>query len=390
MSQFKRTTTLNKIKALTKFVRAIQGGTSSGKTFAILPILIDIACKEKDSLITVASESLPHLKRGAITDFVNIMKETGRWKEESFYRSSPCYYQFANGSKIEFVSAKNAATLRGARREYLFLNECNHLSFEAYNELASRTKKGIWMDWNPSGPFWFNEHLEKDENVDHIVVTYMDNEVCPESAKNYIEQAKKKAEDSEYWANWYRVYGLGEMGTLVNQVYEFNIVDGIPSAAESLAVGLDFGFSNDPSAAVKLYKFNNEIYVDQLLYATNLTNADIYNRLIQVLKPHELIVADSSEPKSIFEINQYGLKGIEGVVKGKDSIDFGINLIRAHKLNVTARSIDLIKELRNYQYAKDNSGKLINKAVGVDHALDAMRYAAMKTLVQNNFKYTFL
>lgn len=373
------------------FVKCVQGGTSAGKNFAIIPILIDKAIKEKGILISIASESLPHLKRGAITDFINIMKDTGRWNEESFYRSSPCYYQFYNGSKIEFISAGNAKTLKGARREYLYVNEADHCSFQAYSEMASRTKNGIWIDWNPSSPFFFHEHLQGNKNMEHIIVTYEDNEGCPESAKAYIEQAKEKAATSEYWANWYKVYGLGQMGTLANQVYEFNIVDSIPTDAKFLSIGLDFGFSNDPSAAIKLFKYNGELYVDQLLYSTNLTNADIYNRLITIpVTRDDLVVADSSEPKSIYELNQYGLKGIKGVKKGKDSIDFGINLIKSHKLNVTSRSLDLIKELRGYCWDKDTTGKLINKPVGSDHALDAMRYAAMETLVQNDFKYTFI
>ena len=375
---FIRTTAINKIKALTKFVKGIQGGTSAGKTFGVLPILIDIAAKNKLTEISVVAESIPHLKRGAMKDFKKIMKETGRWFD-SRWNATDFKYTFANGSEIEFFSADNDAKLRGARRDYLYMNEANNMVFHAYTELASRTKLGVYLDWNPTNEFWFHTELQNDDDVDFIIVNYLDNEACPESALNFINKAKEKAKTSSYWDNWYRVYGLGELGILEGVIFEnYEIIDNIPAEAKLIGYGLDFGYSNDPTALVAVYDYDGKIICDECIYSTSLLNSDIISLMKQDKRLP--IWADSAEPKSIEEIRRAGFN-IKPVVKGADSITFGISVLQEKEMLITKSSVNLIKELRAYSWDSDKTGKKLNKPIdNMNHAMDALRYFAMMAL----------
>lgn len=375
---FIRTTAINKIKALTKFVKGIQGGTSAGKTFGVLPILIDIAAKSKLTEISVVAESIPHLKRGAMKDFKKIMKETGRWFD-SRWNATDFKYTFANGSEIEFFSADNDAKLRGARRDYLYMNEANNMVFHAYTELASRTKLGVYLDWNPTNEFWFHTELQNDDDVDFIIVNYLDNEACPESALNFINKAKEKAKTSIYWDNWYRVYGLGELGMLEGVIFEnYEIIDNIPAEAKLIGYGLDFGYSNDPTALVAVYDYDGKIICDECIYSTSLLNSDIISLMTQDKRMP--IWADSAEPKSIEEIRRAGFN-IKPVVKGADSITFGISVLQEKAMLITKSSVNLIKELRAYSWDSDKTGKKLNKPIdNMNHAMDALRYFAMMAL----------
>jgi phage terminase large subunit len=381
---FIRTTAINKILKLKKFVKGVQGGTSAGKTYAILPILIDIATKNPQAEISVVAESIPHLKRGAMKDFKKIMISTGRFVD-SRWNASDFKYTFANGSTIEFFSADNDSKLRGARRDYLYMNEANNMTFHAYTELASRTKKSIWLDWNPTNEFWFHTDLQNDSDVDFLIINYKDNEACPESALKFILKARQKAATSSFWANWYKVYGLGELGALEGVVFNnWKTIDAIPKEAEYLGAGLDFGFTADPTAMVGVYRWNNQIILDELIYQSGLLNSDII-KLIKHDK-RNIIYADSAEPKSIEEIRRAGFN-IKPVSKGADSINFGINVLQQQDILVTSQSMNLIKELRTYCWDKDKTGKQLNKTVDyMNHAIDAVRYFAMMSLTNRNKK----
>jgi phage terminase large subunit len=381
---FIRTTAINKILKLKKFVKGVQGGTSAGKTYAILPILIDIATKNPQAEISVVAESIPHLKRGAMKDFKKIMISTGRFVD-SRWNASDFKYTFANGSTIEFFSADNDSKLRGARRDYLYMNEANNMTFHAYTELASRTKKSIWLDWNPTNEFWFHTDLQNDSDVDFLIINYKDNEACPESALKFILKARQKAATSSFWANWYKVYGLGELGALEGVVFNnWKTIDAIPKEAEYLGAGLDFGFTADPTAMVGVYRWNNQIILDEVIYQSGLLNSDII-KLIKHDK-RNIIYADSAEPKSIEEIRRAGFN-IKPVSKGADSINFGINVLQQQDILVTSQSMNLIKELRTYCWDKDKTGKQLNKPVDyMNHAIDAVRYFAMMSLTNRNKK----
>lgn len=373
---FKVTTVIKKILALKRFVKGVQGGTSAGKTFGIIPILIDICARSEMVECSIVAESIPHLKRGAMKDFKKIMLATGRWMD-AHWNASDFKYTFGNGSVIEFFSADNDSKLRGARRDYLYMNECNNMTFHAYTELASRTKKGIYLDWNPVNEFWFHTELLGDNDVDFIIVNYQDNEACPESALDFILKAKEKAKTSAFWDNWYRVYGLGEIGNLEGVVFEnWKTIDKIPEEARLIGLGLDFGYTNDPTAIIEIYKYNEQRIINERIYKKGMLNDEIARNL-----PNDVIIyADSAEPKSIDEIRKHG-KMIRPVTKGKDSILFGVDVMQRQDYLVTSNSLNLIKELRNYTWKKDREGNKLNVPIDdFNHAIDAWRYHEMETL----------
>jgi phage terminase large subunit len=372
---FIRTTAINKIKSLTKRVKGIQGGTSAGKTYGILPLEIDFAIKNNGITTSVVSESVPHLKRGAIKDFKEIMINTGRWIQEHWH-STDSRYTFSNGSVIEFFSADDGAKLRGGRRDRLYMNEANNLTFNAYTELAVRTKGSVIMDWNPTHPFWFHEELKDDADVDFIIINYLDNEACPQAAIDFILKAKDKAETSKYWSNWYNVYGLGEIGSLEGVIFNnWKQISSIPLDAKIFSRGLDFGYTNDPTTLIDIYKYNDKLVIDERLYRTGMVNSDISNFDKNETNKHIYVIADSAEPKSIEELRRGGMR-VKGAAKGRDSIVHGIQLLQQYDLLITSRSTNLIKELRNYTWDTDKEGKNLNKPIdGYNHCLDALRYS---------------
>jgi len=369
---FVRTTAINKLLNLKKFIKGVQGGSSAGKTFGIIPIEIDIAAKCPNTETSIVAESIPHLKRGAIKDFKKIMMATKRWVD-SRWNATDFKYTFANGSYIEFFSADVDSKLRGARRDRLYMNEANNMSFHAYTELAMRTKQSVFLDWNPTNEFWFHTELMGDSNVDFITLTYKDNEAAPESAVDFIERAKTKGLTSAYWDNWYKVYGLGQLGSLEGVIFNnWKQIDTIPDTAKLLGYGMDFGYTADPTSVIALYKHDNQYILHEVIYQTGLTNRDIYNLLPD---KKGFYVADSAEPKSIVELQRMGLTVI-GAEKGKDSIIHGIQLMQQEEFLVTSQSINLIKELRNYSWDKDRNGQTIaNKPIDAfNHGIDSSRY----------------
>ena len=374
----KRTTAINKILALKKRIKIIQGGTSAGKTFGILPILIDKATKTGGLEISVVAESIPHLRRGALRDFLKVMKWTNRFVDERFNKSL-LKYEFANGSFIEFFSADDSSKLRGARRDILYINECNNVNFEAYNELSIRTKKEVYLDFNPANEFWVEE-IKEDAEADFIILTYKDNEALDDGIVDQIEKNRLKAETSTYWRNWWKVYGLGELGMLEGVVFSnWKPLDIIPSDARLVGIGLDFGYTNDPTSCIEIYKYNETRILNEIVYQTGLLNSDI----AKLLPKDVPVYADSAEPKSIADIQRYGIT-IKGVTKGRDSINYGIDVMQRENYLVTSKSINLIKELRSYCWDSDKTGKRLNKPIdNYNHAIDAVRYHEMETLGMN-------
>ncbi|NBN88473.1 MAG: PBSX family phage terminase large subunit [Proteobacteria bacterium] len=376
---FRRTTAINKILGLKRRIKIIQGGTSAGKTFGILPVLIDKATKTAGLEISIVAESIPHLRRGALRDFEKIMKWTGRFFDDRFNKTL-LKYEFANGSFIEFFSADDSSKLRGARRDILYINECNNVPFEAYNELAIRTKKEVFLDFNPANEFWVHTELKDEPDSDFIILTYKDNEALDESIVQQIEKNREKAATSSYWANWWKVYGEGQVGSLEGVVFNnWKQIDTIPKDAKLIGIGLDFGYTNDPTAIIEVYNFNGTRIINELAYRTGMLNSDIAKEL-----PNNVVIyADSAEPKSIEEIRRYG-KTIKAVTKGKDSINYGIDVMQRQNYLVTSNSSNLIKELRSYCWDTDKTGMRLNKPIDhFNHAIDALRYHEMETLGLN-------
>lgn len=373
MNDFIVTTAIKKLSKLNKRNRVVQGGTSAGKTFGIIPLLIDHAIRNPNKEISIVSESIPHLRRGALKDFLKIMISTGRYIDGMFNKSL-LKYQFTNGSYIEFFSIESADKLRGARRNILYVNEANNIPFDAYNQLAIRTNETIWIDFNPTSSFWAHTELQNAEDTDFIKLTYKDNEALPETIIKDIEKAKVKATNSTYWKNWWTVYGLGEIGSLEGAcIPDWKQID-LPNEARLLCYGMDWGYSNDPTTLVAMYKYNNAFIFDEVLYKKGMLNTEISN-LLKSYDVDNIIYADSAEPKSIAELNSYG-HTVLPCMKGRDSIVYGINLINQNEIYVTTRSVNMIKELQNYIWLKTKDGETLNKPIDAyNHCIDAMRYA---------------
>ena len=380
---FKRTTAQAKIAALRKRVRVVQGGTSSSKTFSVIPLLITYATQKSGAEISVVSESIPHLRRGAIRDFIKIMEWTGNFNSDRWNKTS-LTYTFANGSFIEFFSADQPDKHRGARRDVLFINEANNVTWETYMQLSIRTRKFIYIDYNPSAEFWAHTELIGKPNTDFVILTYRDNEALEPAIVAQIESAKEKAATSDYWRNWWNVYGLGLVGSLQGVIFNnWKQIDELPTDVKLVGIGLDFGFTNDPTAAIGVYQQDGRYILDELIYETGLLNSDIAAKL----KGYTCtIIADSAEPKSIEDIARKGLR-IKGATKGQDSIRFGIQLLQEHEWSVTSRSLNLIKELRGYSWEVDKTGKQTGNPIGhLNHIIDAWRYWGLDNLHK---KYDF-
>lgn len=372
---YRATTATKRILDLTKRVRGVSGGSSASKTISILLWLIDrVQSNETKEVISIVSESMPHLKRGAIRDFLNIMQEhnyfqANRWNKTDFI------YDFGKGGIIEFFSADQPGKVRGPRRDILFINEANNINYETYTQLDIRTRKIVWLDWNPVSEFWWYDEVLLKQDVDFITLTYKDNEALDKGSVEALEARKHNK-------NWWRVYGLGLLGEVEERIYKgWQIIDEIPHEARLAKYGLDFGYSNDPSAGVAIYDYNGGYILDEILYQKGLSNKQIAD--IFMTQDKALIIADSAEPKSIDEIKSYGLT-IKPSTKGKDSVLHGIQFVQEQQISVTKRSLNLIKEYRNYLWQRDRDEKIINAPEDVfNHAMDAVRYGLSNRMVSN-------
>lgn len=356
---------------MTARLRAVQGGTSASKTISILLYLINQAQKDEVStLASVVSESFPHLKRGAIKDFLSIIQEHGYFRENNWNRSD-FTYTFETGSKIEFFSADQPGKVRGPRRERLFINEANNIPFETFEQLEVRTSEYIFLDWNPTNEFWFyTEVKDKRTDLEHMILTYKDNEALAQSIVDSIEQRKDRTQ-------WWKVYGMGELGEVEGKIYrDWQIIDKVPHEAKLLRYGLDFGYSNHPTAIVAVYRYNNSFILDEVAFQKGLSNRQIADILFNQ-EEKVVVMADAAEPKSIDEIMEYGIP-ILPAIKGQGSVSQGIALVQDQRISVTNRSLNVIKEYRNYLWKRDKLGELMNPEVPedlFDHAMDAVRYA---------------
>ena len=380
--QVARTKALNKLLELDKRIRVVKGGTSAGKTICILLILIDYAIRNEGKEISVVSESIPHLRRGAFKDFCALLKGLGRYNDSQLNKSV-LKYTFTNGSYIEFFSTDQPDKLKGARRTDLYINECNNVPLDAYNQLAVRTSGTVWLDYNPSSLFWVDKEIIGQEDADYITLTYKDNEVLDQTIVKEIEKAKEKGKTSTYWANWWRVYGLGETGSLEGVcIPDWKEIDNIPQEARLLAHGIDFGYT-DPTVVISLYKWNNAYIADEVFYKSNTVLRDL-SLFLRQNNIKENLIADSAEPKSIETLRRDG-HNIYPCTKGRDSVNFGINLINQNEIYITSRSKNLKRELQGYIWAKDKDGNTLNKPSG-EHpdCIDSFRYVLTDQLENPN------
>lgn len=381
---FVYTTAIKKLRAMQARKKVVQGGTSASKTFGILAVLIDRAARVPKSEISVVSESIPHLRRGAIKDFAKIMQATNRWRDEGWNKTL-LTYTFANGSYIEFFSADQESRLRGARRQVLYVNEANNIDWESYYQLAIRTSEEIYIDFNPTAEFWAHTEVLKDADSELIILTYKDNEALPATIVQEIEAAKEKGKASPYWQNWYRVYGEGQVGTLQGAIFtHWHQIDGIPAGAEYVGTGLDFGFTNDPTAAVDAYRYNGGVIFDEVVYDRGKFNNQVAEMLSTMRRD---IIADAASPQNIAEIQIYltGKGRIQACEKPKGHKLHAIQTLQGMPMWVTSRSVNLIKELRSYLWKTDATGASLNEPIGAnDHAMDAIVYVTNEKLGKTN------
>ena len=376
---YKQTTALKKIRSLKNRIKVVQGGSSAGKTISILILLIDRCIKNPGLEVSVVSESIPHLRRGAIRDFLKIMKDTGRYIASN-YNKTLLRYEFTNGSYIEFFSADSEGKLRGGRRQILYINECNSINYEAYLQLAIRTSGDIYLDYNPSARFWAHTEVINQPDTDFIILNYKDNQALSDEVVKMLESNREKAKTSTYWDNWCKVYLDGEIGQVEGTIFnDYETIDKIPDEARLLGYGLDFGYSYDPAALIALYKYNDDIIVDEIVYQTGLLNSELSSLMKQYNVSGE-IFADSAEPKSIQELKRYGHQ-VKSVEKGKDSVNYGIQILQQKKMFVTKRSENILNEFQKYMWKKNRDGGYDTTPIDAhNHACDALRYVAMSKL----------
>ena len=382
----KDTTATKKIFELKKRISAVAGGTSASKTISILIWCVDYcqSLKNQNKLVTVTSESYPHLQKGAMLDFQNIMKDLNYWRDD-LWHDTKHVYTFETGNKLEFSTFDTYSKAHGSRRDVLFVNEGNNMPYNIVDQLMVRTREKVWLDWNPTSEFWFYNHiLGVRDDVDFITLTYKDNEALDELTVKEIESHKNNKA-------WWQVYGLGQLGVLEGRIYkDWLEFDEIPKEAILRRYGLDFGYTNDPTVIIAIYYWNNMYILDEITYLKGLSNKAIAD----ILNNHEraMVVADSAEPKSIDEIHNYGIN-ITGAKKGQGSVYQGIQWVQGLKIGITKRSINTMKAYRNYLFATDKNGVIINDPDDTIHewsnSMDAVRYGLdsfrpLEPIVQDN------
>jgi len=333
-------------------------------------VLIDYAQSVDGEKVDVISESYPHLKDGAIKDFKEIMLDRNYWNDNR-WNGTEHTYTFETRTVIKFTSMDKIGKAHGPRRDVLFLNEANYLPYNIADQLITRTKKFVFMDWNPTTEFWYYTEMEgRRDDIDFLKLTYLDNEALSEEERKEIEAHKHNKA-------WWNVYGLGNLGEIEGIIYKsWRQLDEIPHEARLERRWLDFGYTNDPSAIGEVYYYNGGWILNELLYRKGMSNKQLADFLNSLEKPETTVVADSAEPKSIDEISSYGLNIVPSQ-KGKDSVNTGIQLIQDQPISTTKKSVNIIKEQRNYLWMQDKNGKILNQPdpACADHHMDGIRYA---------------
>lgn len=356
-----------------------QGGTSSGKTYSIIQMLCCIAIREKANILVVG-QSIPNLKVGAMTDMATIIESSPELDSliKSFNKTDRLY-EFYSGSTIQFKSFQDYQDAKSGKRDYSFFNEVNGIPKPIFDEIHMRTRVRTWVDYNPNEEFWVHDMIGK-EGVKFIRSWHEHNPFLSQKVRDKIEGLKDVDEDL------YQVYARGRTGKIEGLVFRnWQEVEEVPEGAEYIYSGMDFGFTNDPTAVVDVWKCDGELYVKEVLYETGLTNQDIAKRLDK----RSRFIADSAEPKSIVELQREGVK-VTGAKKGKDSIKNSIDILKRYKINLIG--YNLTKEFKSYKWRVDRkTNKPINEPVDfMNHAIDALRYVALNRIRGNYGKYNIV
>jgi len=371
----------------TKDIVVNQGGTSSGKTYAILQVLFAKAISET-CIITVVGQDIPNLKVGALRDAIDIHNGDDAIKQQVvFYNRSDRVFSFMNGSIMEFNSYDNDQDAKSGKRDYLFVNEANGIQYNIYEQLSLRTRKQVYIDYNPDTSFWVHDKIIPLPNTELIISDHRHNPFLSDKIRDKIEGLKFK--DLDLW----KVYARGITGRIEGLIFKkWYILNEDFSNKNLIGYGIDFGFTNDPSTLLEVRMQDGELYVKELIYETGLTNQDISSKMEALgVSKSALIVADSAEPKSIEELRRLRWT-IDGVKKGKDSVMFGINLLKGYAINVHASSVNLIKELEQYKWKVNKNGDSLNVPIDeYNHAIDALRYLIMHKFSKKGYgQYTVI
>jgi len=356
-----------------------QGGTRSGKTYNILLYIIFHYCLQNTKkTITICRKTFPAVRGSVMRDFLDILKIHGIYSEVHHNKSSHEYT--LNGNRVEFISLDQPQKVRGRKRSLLFINEANELNFEDWQQLIFRTEEKIILDFNPSDEFhWIYDRAIPRDDADFYITTYLDNDFLNDSIKEEIERLKDT--DETYW----QIYGLGLKGVSKATIFKVTPTNVIPEDAEFVSYGADAGYTNDPTVLVSVYKKDLNLYIKEHIYQTQMTTYDIANKWRQIGIKREPIYFDSAEPRLIEELKRMGFN-VRPSLKGSDSINAGIDLLKRFKLYIHEDSHNCLQEFRNYKWQEDRSGKLLNKPIDKnDHTIDSVRYATYSVLSKPNF-----
>lgn len=356
-----------------------QGGTRSGKTYNIIMFIIfDYCLRNTGKTITICRKTFPALRSSVMRDFIEILRSHNMYSEEYHNKSNSEYH--LNGNLVEFISLDQPQKVRGRKRNLLFINEANELAFEDWQQLVFRTEDKIILDYNPSDEYhWIYDKVKEREDADFYITTYLDNPFLEPSIKAEIERLRDT--DEQYW----QIYGLGQKGISKATIFNYKEINAIPEDATFLSYGVDFGYTNDPTTLVAVYTKEYNIYLKELIYQTQMTTNDIHNKWKQIGITREPIYCDSAEPRLIEELRRMGWN-VRPSIKGADSVNAGIDLLKRFKINIYKDSHNAIQEFRNYKWQEDKSGKLMNKPVDKNnHLIDATRYATYSVLSKPNF-----
>jgi phage terminase large subunit len=360
-----------------------QGGTRSGKTYNILLFIIFKYCLENiGKTITVCRKTFPAVRSSVMRDFLDILKAHSFYSEEAHNKSNHEYK--LNGNLIEFISLDQPQKVRGRKRNLLFINEANELDYEDFQQLIFRTEDKIILDFNPSDEYhWIYDKVIPRDDAELFITTYLDNTFLNESIREEIERLKET--DETYW----QIYGLGLKSISKSTIFNYYEFDTLPYDAEFISYGADAGYTNDPTTLVSVYKQGYNLYVKEHIYQTQMTTIDIANKWKDIGIDRQLVYFDSAEPRLIEELRRMGFN-IRPSLKGADSVNAGIDLLKRFKIHIHKDSHNCIQEFRNYKWQEDRTGKTINKPIDKhNHTIDAVRYATYSVLSKPNFgRYT--
>ena len=369
----------NHLRKSKKKIIVQQGGTRSGKTYNILLYIIFIYCTDnKNKTVTICRKTFPSLRASVMRDFVNILRQTNLYNEEYHNKSNSEYKLF--GNLVEFISLDMPQKVRGRKRDLLFINEANELYWEDWQQLIFRTQEKIILDYNPSDEYhWIYDNIIPRDDCEFFRTNYTDNPFLEQTIKDEIERLKDT--DEQYW----QIYGLGLKGVNKSTIFKYYECSKVPDDAKFIAYGADAGYSNDPSTLVSVYIKEYNLYIKEHLYQTMMTTVDLHKKFKEIGITREQIYFDSAEPRLIDELRRMGWN-IRPSLKGKDSINAGIDLLKRYKIHITSDSSNAIQEFRNYKWREDRTGKLTNIPEDKNnHITDAVRYATYSLLSRPNF-----